>query len=303
MLGLGQMGGAIAESLLAAGFEVRGYDPSPACCAALRAAGGVVATSPADAVREVAVAITSLPTQEALEDVLGGSSGLVAGARQPLVVIETSTLDVAGKEHALAMTAGSAVTLLDCPLSGTAAQARRRDVVVYSSGDEDAVERCADVLAGFARSTVHLGAFGNGTRMKLVANHLVTVHNAAAAEAMVLAERCGLDPARALAALTSGAGTSRMLEVRGPSMVAKQYRTDGMRVRTHLKDVRIIGDFARTSGVAVPLFAASAQLYVAAVAQGHGDDDTAAVHAVLAGLAGLPPTTEPDAADRDDAGA
>ena len=100
------------------------------------------------------------------------------------------------------------MTLLDCPLSGTGAQAVTRDLAVYASGEEAAFGRCREIFAGFARATHYLGAFGNGSRMKFVANLLVAVHNVAAAEAIVLGTKAGLDPQRILEVIGSGAGNS-----------------------------------------------------------------------------------------------
>ena len=170
---------------------------------------------------------------------------------------------------------------------------RTKDVVVYASGDTAALARVEPVLAAFSRDRIDVGAFGNGTKLKLVANLLVAIHNVAAAEALLVAERAGLDPRAALAALTAGAGTSRMLEVRGPLMLEGAYGAT-MRVRTFAKDLDIIAEFARGLSCPTPLFAAAAQVHLAALAQGHADDDTASVFAVLRLLAGeagpIPPS-------------
>ena len=119
-----------------------------------------------------------------------------------------------------------------------------------------------------------------------MANLLVAVHNAAAAEALLLAQRSGLDLEATLRALTPGAGTSRMLEVRGPLMISGEYGDATMKVRTFRKDTDIIGQFAGTLGCPTPLFSIAAQLNLAALAQGHGEEDTASVFAVLDRLAG-----------------
>jgi 3-hydroxyisobutyrate dehydrogenase-like beta-hydroxyacid dehydrogenase len=207
-------------------------------------------------------------------------------ARPGLAIVETSTLPLAVKDRARHLLEDGGATLLDCPISGTGAQLRTKDVVVYASGDTAALARVAAVLAAFSRDWVDLGAFGNGTKLKLVANLLVAIHNVAAAEALLVAERAGLDPRAALAALTAGAGTSRMLEVRGPLMLEGAYGAAGMRVRTFAKDLDIIAEFARGLSCPTPLFVAAAQVHLAALAQGHADDDTASVSAVLRLLAG-----------------
>ena len=144
--------------------------------------------------------------------------------------------------------------LLDCTLSGTGAQARVKDLIVYASGDRKSCRRVATVLEGFARAHYYVGAFGAGSKMKFVANLLVAIHNVAAAEAMVLAMKSGLDPALVLKVVADGAGSSRMLQVRGPMMVKGDYSEATMKVKTWQKDMTIIGDYARKIDCPTPLF-------------------------------------------------
>lgn len=283
------MGGQIAAHLLAAGYQVTGRDISADRASALADLGGTPAASPAETAARADTVIVSLPSVRAFTEVIGGPGGIAEAARPGLAVIEASTLPLDVKEDARRLLAGHGAALLDCPISGTGGQLRTKDVVIYASGDSAALARVAPVLAGFSREVIDMGAFGNGTRLKLVANLLVAIHNVAAAEALLLAERAGLDPRTALAALTAGAGTSRMLEVRGPLMAEGAYGTASMAVRTFQKDLDIISGFARDLGCPAPVFGAAAQVHLAALAQGHGDDDTASVFAVLRRLAGGDP--------------
>jgi 3-hydroxyisobutyrate dehydrogenase-like beta-hydroxyacid dehydrogenase len=140
-------------------------------------------------------------------------------------------------------------------------------------------------MQGFARAHHYVGAFGAGSRMKFVANLLVAIHNVAAAEALVLAMKAGLDPALTLKVIADGAGNSRMLQVRGPMMVRGRYAAATMRLSLFAKDMKIIGDFARQAGCPTPLFAATVPIYTAAAAMGREAEDTAAVCAVLEELA------------------
>jgi 3-hydroxyisobutyrate dehydrogenase-like beta-hydroxyacid dehydrogenase len=137
----------------------------------------------------------------------------------------------------------------------------------------------------FARAHHYVGAFGAGSKMKFVANLLVAIHNVAAAEALVLAMKAGLDPAMVVKVVGDGAGSSRMLQVRGPMMVKGDYSEAMMKLDTWQKDMTIIADFAREVGCQTPLFSASAPLFAAAIAMGHHADDTAAVCAVLEKMA------------------
>jgi len=280
-IGLGVMGSALSAHLLAAGWEVAGYDVDPGALAAHQDRGGTGVASSAEVARHAEIVVTSLPTAQALRDV---SRELAAHPGR--VVIETSTLPLTVKEEARDFLAERGCVLLDCPLSGTGGQAQRKDVVAYLSGPADAKARAEPVLRAMTRGIHDVGAFGNGSAVKFIANLLVAVHNAAAAEALVLAERAGLDLATVLAAVSDGAGTSRMFEVRGPAMAAADYSGPGVRTSVFGKDLQIIGGFAHDMGSPTPLFGLASALYTAALAQGRGDQDAACVHAVLRAMAG-----------------
>ena len=285
MIGLGIMGSAMSYNLLRAGFPVIGYDVSDQARKAHEKAGGKVAKSVAEVAKGVETLITSLPSYKALAAV---SEELGASTKSSHVVIETSTMPIAVKEAARAAVAKSGAVLLDCPLSGTGAQARAKDLLVYVSGDRKAYDRVAKVMDGFSRAHHYIGAFGDGSKMKFVANLLVAIHNVAAAEAMVLGMKAGLDPATVLKVVADGAGGSRMLQVRGPMMVAGDYSEATMKVEVWQKDMTIIGDFVRELDCPAPLFAASGPIYNAAMAMGLAKEDTGAVCRVLEEMAGAP---------------
>ena len=278
IIGLGIMGSAMAANLLRAGFTVVGYDPVAACRRRHREAGGVVAANAAEVAEAANIVMLSLPSVLALTEV----SDRIAKAKRPRqILIETSTLPIAAKEAARKRLAAAGVTLLDCPLSGTGAQARTRDLAVYASGPRAAIRRCVPVFKGFARIHYDLGKFGNGSKMKFAANLLVAIHNVSTAEAVILARRSGLDPALAVKVLGDGAGSSRMLQLRGPMMARRAYRDATMKIEVWQKDMAIIDEFARKLKSPTPLFSATRAIYNAAMAQGHARQDTAAVCAVL----------------------
>jgi putative dehydrogenase len=285
-VGLGVMGGAMSSHLLTAGFPVLGFDLDPRRRADHEARGGTVCDSPAEVARGADVVVTSLPSAAALVAVLDGEDGLSAGAGAGLVIVETSTLSPQTKLDGYERARAWGATLLDCPMSGTGQQARDGDLIAYLSGEEAAKERALPALRAFTRAQYDLGAFGQGTRMKLVANLLVAVHNAAAAEALLLAQRSGLDLDQVLAAVGDGAGGSRMLQVRGPLMAAGRYADATATVATMRKDNELIAAFAAEVASPTPLFSTTAVLYQAAVAQDRLDEDTACVFGVLQRLAG-----------------
>ena len=285
MIGLGIMGSAMSYNLIRAGVRVVGFDVAPSARAGHKRAGGIAAMSPRDVARRADIVITSLPSERALAEV---AAELAKSATRGTVVVETSTLPIEVKTAARDVLAKRGVTLLDCPLSGTGAQARAKDLLIYVSGERAAYTKIAPVLPGFTSAAYYVGPFGDGSRMKFVANLLVAIHNVAAAEAMVLGMKAGLDPAMILKVVAGGAGGSRMFQVRGPMMVKGDYSEATMKNEVWQKDMTIIGDFARELDCPTPLFAASAPIYNAAMAMGLGKEDTGAVCKVLEEMAGRP---------------
>jgi 3-hydroxyisobutyrate dehydrogenase-like beta-hydroxyacid dehydrogenase len=280
------MGGAFAKHLRAARFNVVGYDLAAARRTALRKLGGNSATSAAEVGAATRILITSLPSLPAFEAALFGNDGIATGARKGTIVIEASTLPLDVKEDARKRLAKSGVILLDCPISGTGAQAAAKDIVIYASGDRRACARCKAVFAGFARNAYYCGEFGVGSKLKFIANLLVTIHNLSTAEAFVLAERAGVDTDLMYRVIKDGAGTSRMFDVRGPMMVGGNYLPATMKVDVYQKDIAIIRAFAAQVGCPTPLFSLSKRYYDMAYAAGFEKHDTAAVHAVLRKVAG-----------------
>ncbi|MGD2126462.1 MAG: NAD(P)-dependent oxidoreductase [Desulfobacteraceae bacterium] len=287
MIGLGIMGSAMSANLLKADFSVLGHDIVPERVEDLVNRGGAAAASCREVADNSEVVITSLPSIEALQDVVFGKDGLLAGAKEGLIVIETSTLTLEAKQEAYEGAKAVGMDVLDCPLSGTGAQAARKDIVVYASGNQEICEKCLPVFNGISRANYYVGEFGMGTKMKFVANLLVTIHNVSAAEAFVLGMKAGLDPEMILKVIRDGGGTSRMFEVRGPLMVAGKYNEPTMKVDMHQKDIKIITAFANELQCPTPLLSAAAQIYTTALANGRAKQDTASVCAVLEEMAGL----------------
>jgi 3-hydroxyisobutyrate dehydrogenase-like beta-hydroxyacid dehydrogenase len=285
-VGLGIMGTALSANLAKAGFEVIGFDIDATRMEALTGNGGHSAASAGDVAQRCDLIVTSLPSPEALHATVSGPGGILSAKRKGLILSECSTLALADKERARAALAAGGVAMLDSPLSGTGSQAARKDILVYSSGERTAYDAFVPVYREISRASHYLGAFGNGSRMKYVANLLVAIHNVAAAEAIVLAERAGLDPAEAHRVISDGGGSSKMFEVRGGLMAEGRYTPAQMKIDLFMKDLDIIGNFAAGLHCPTPLFSASVQVHTAALAQGHAKDDTAAVHAVLEQMAG-----------------
>jgi 3-hydroxyisobutyrate dehydrogenase-like beta-hydroxyacid dehydrogenase len=284
IIGLGIMGGAFARHLAAGGWKVVGFDLDEKQVAHARAAGVEIADSAAAVAEGAGEIITSLPTPAAVLDTARAIAGTNAKGR---IVAEASTLSLEDKLAFQRILGEAGHTALDCPMSGTGAQAAAKDLVVFASGETAAIRKLEPAFNAFTRKVWDLGPFGNGSKMKFVANLLVALHNVAAAEALVLAMKAGLDPRRVVEVVGSSAGTSRMLEVRGPLMVESRYLPATVRSTVWKKDVTVIGEFAAGLACPTPLFDLSASLYRAALAMGHGAEDTASVCAVLERMAGI----------------
>jgi L-threonate 2-dehydrogenase len=283
MIGLGIMGSAMSANLVKAGFKVYGYDPIASARARLKKAGGIACNSVGELAKHCSQVVFSLPSEAALDQVCAELNAANAGA---MIAAETSTLPETAKLRAFKALAKHKIQLLDCPLSGTGAQAITKDLAIYASGNSKAIKAFIPVFEGFARARYDVGAFGNGIRMKLVANLLVAIHNVSTAEAILMGVRSGLDAAMIVKVVADGAGGSRMFQVRGPAMVNRTWSDATMKVSTWQKDMRLINDALQATDTPAPLFASTMPIYNAAMALGHGMDDTAAVYAVLERLIG-----------------
>ena len=278
VIGLGIMGSAIAGNLLQDGFEVHGYDADARRHKALAKMGILVAADVAAVALNSKIILLSLPSVIALEMV---TDALVIAAGRGTIVAELSTLPAQAKDASRQKLAAAGIELLDCPLSGTGAQAKTRDLAVYASGNPQAIKKIKPVLAGFARAQYNVGEFGKGMQMKLVANLLVAIHNVSTAEALLLGTRMGLDARQIVDVVSDGAGGSRMLQVRGPMMCDRSWDNATMKVDVWEKDMNLIGDAIKSHCVPAPLFSACIPIYHAAQALGNGERDTAVVYDVL----------------------
>jgi putative dehydrogenase len=284
IIGLGIMGGSFAKNLVAAGFRVVGFDVDLTARRTAAKAGVELVKSAAEVAAAAPTVITSLPKPKALQATVEE----IAAAKLPArVIIEASTFTLQDKQRAEAVLRKAGHIALDCPISGTGSQAKVKDLVVYASGNSKAIARNRNVFLSFARAVHDLGKFGNGSKMKYVANLLVAIHNVASAEAMVLGIKAGLAPQQIFDLVSAGAGNSRVFELRAPMMVEGRYDDPTMKISVWQKDMSVIGDYAQELGCPTPLFSATLPVYAAAMSTGHDAHDTAAVCAVLEAMAGV----------------
>ena len=285
IVGLGLLGSAVAARLIRAGESVVGHDVVAERGAALARLGGTAASSLEAVVAAAEVVCTILPTPAAVEEVLLGPRGVVALGRAGQTVVQMSTISPALTERLAATLHARGLVFLDCPVSGTSGMVAAGSGLFLAGGDAAAIARCRPLLESVLPRVVAVGRAGQASLLKLVANLLVGLHSAAAAEALELARRGGLDLDLALEVLTASAAGSRMLEVRGPLVVRGEFPPQ-MKLDLFLKDLRLIREAADAAGARVPLTDAATRLYAAARDAGHGGEDLAVVARVIADGAG-----------------
>ena len=282
VIGLGIMGGAFAKNLVKAGWHVVGYDTNAARRREAKRAGVEIAQNAVQLAAAVPTILTSLPKPEALADTV---RKIAAAKLKRKLLVEMSTFKISDKEKVAAVLRKAGHQTIDCPVSGTGAQAKNRDLVFYASGDSKLIAKIRPLLSAFGRGVFDVGPFGNGSRMKYVANLLVAINNVASAEAMVLGMKAGLDPRMIVDLITAGAGNSRVFELRAPMMAKGRYDDVTMKISVWDKDMQVIGDYARRIRVPTPIFNATKGIYIKAMKSGLGGRDTAAVCAVLEKMA------------------
>jgi 3-hydroxyisobutyrate dehydrogenase len=280
IVGLGLLGHAVAGRLLAAGHAVVGYDVVLERRDALAALGGTPASSAAAVAAEAAGVCTILPSLATVESVVLGPDGLVGAAPAGRTVIQMSTISPALTRRLAEAARARGVEFLDCPISGTSGMVARGEGIIFAGGTRAAFDRWRPTLEAVLPRAVFVGEAGQAMYLKLVANLLVALNSAAAAEALVMARRGGLDLDLVLDVLGTSAATSRMLEVRGP-MMAKGEFPPQMKLDLFMKDLHLIQEAATSAGAELPLTDVAARLYAAAQSAGHGGDDLASVVTAL----------------------
>ncbi|WP_186200945.1 L-threonate dehydrogenase [Burkholderia gladioli] len=288
VIGLGAMGLGVARSLLGAGFRVHACDLREDVLAAFAAEGGVPCATPAELGARCEVLITLVVNAAQTEAVLFGEQGAVPAMRAGSVVISSATVapDFALQLGARVEAAG--LLMLDAPVSGGAARAASGEMTVMSSGPAEAYAACEDVLAAIAGKVYRLGAeHGAGSKVKIINQLLAGVHIAAAAEAMALGLREGVDADALYEVITHSAGNSWMFENRVPHILDGDY-TPLSAVDIFVKDLGLVLDTARRSKFPLPLSATAHQMFMSASSAGHGGEDDSAVIKTFPGIT-LPP--------------
>lgn len=284
-IGLGIMGGPMAANLVKAGFEVTGYNRSPAKVEQFVAAGGHGAKDIAEAVAGADVVATMVPDSPDVQEVLAGEGGVFDSARSGALIIDFSSIrpDVAA---ALAAEGGKrGFRVLDAPVSGGEAGAVEGVLSIMVGGDAGDFEAAGPVFDAVGKTVVHVGPAGSGQTVKAANQLMVAGHLELLAEAIVFLEAYGVDTEAALRVLGGGLAGSTVIQRKGPNMLARDFKP-GFRIALHDKDMGIVTAAAREAGVVIPLGAAVAQLVASLKAQGDGGLDHSALLKLVAQLSG-----------------
>ncbi|CAG2140272.1 L-threonate dehydrogenase [Cupriavidus numazuensis] len=284
VIGLGAMGNGVAQSLLRAGFTVHACDLRPDVLQRFADAGGVPCASPAELGSRCDVVVTLVVNAQQTEAVLFGAEGAATTMRPGTLVIASATVPPSFAEALGRRLGEQGILLLDAPVSGGAARAASGEMTMMTSGPAEAYSLAEDVLAAISGKVYRLGnAHGAGSKVKIINQLLAGVHIAAAAEAMALGLREGVDPDALYDVITHSAGNSWMFENRVPHILSGDY-TPLSAVDIFVKDLGMVLDTARTSKFPLPLSAAAHQMFMMASTAGHGGEDDSAVIKIFPGI-------------------
>jgi len=291
LIGVGAMGSGVARCLLDKGFAVRGYDVRPEPLDQLRSDGGIACTSSEEAAKGADLAVLLVLNADQVEDAVFGSHGLTQTLRPGTVIVSATTMS-ASRARALASRAVEAgFAWLDAPVSGGTLRAAEGTLTSMVGGDSADIDRARPVLEAYSRDVFHLGEVGSGSTAKMVNQVLVYCHLAAAAEAMTLCSKLGVDRQAVYDVICTAMGASAIFESRVPRLIDGTYQSGGS-LRIALKDLGIVEETARELSLALPMTAQATQLFRATAAAGMLDQDDLAIARLLAHMAGLPASNQ-----------
>ena len=280
-IGLGIMGKPMARNLLAAGFPVAVHSRGQRPVDEVVAAGAVRADGPASVAAGSDITITMLPDTADVEQVLVGAGGVIEGVSEGSLVIDMSSIDPEPTRTMAAAFAAKGVAMLDAPLSGGEKGAIDAALSIMVGGDDTAFARATPVFEALGKSIVHVGPSGAGQVCKACNQLVVAATIEAVAEALLLAERSGVDATKVREALLGGFAGSKILEVHGQRMLDRTF-DPGFRIKLHRKDARIIEGAAAETATPIPSFAIVTEQLQKAVDAGDGERDHSALYAELA---------------------
>jgi 2-hydroxy-3-oxopropionate reductase len=274
------MGAPMARNLLKHGYPTTVWARRPEAMAPLLTAGATAAESVTQLAAASDIVITMVTDTRAVEDVVFGARGIAHGARPGALVIDHSTIDPDGARQIARRLLAQGVEMLDAPVSGGGSAAEAGTLAIMAGGSTTAFDRAHPVLSCYAKSIVHIGPSGAGQVAKACNQICTIVNQLGAAEAMLLAERAGVDPRKVKEALMGGFAASRMLDLQAPKMIAREFEGK-VESRLHHKDIHIVLDLARAFGIELPASSAAARVLDQLQQRGGARQDSAAIFGVL----------------------
>jgi putative dehydrogenase len=281
-VGVGKIGLPISENLIKSGFRVLGYRRSS--LADFEKIGGVAAKSPADIGGQCDIVLSCMPNSAAMDDVVNGPDGLLKTARPGQIVVELGSHPVPDKEKHVAAFAAKGAAFVDGEVSGTPSMVSGRKAVIYLAGDEAACKTVEPVMKGATDMCMYFGKFGSASRVKLVNNMLVTINIAAAAEAVALGLKAGVDIDMMVKAIANGSGGSTQFAIRAPMMAHRKFKPPMASSIVLSHYFGMIDSFADSAGSATPMFDRAVELTERCIEMGLGDEDNAAMIEVLTAM-------------------
>jgi 2-hydroxy-3-oxopropionate reductase len=279
-IGLGTMGTPMVRNLLKRGYAVTVWARRAEAIAPVAADGAAVGQSPADVATKSDIVMTMVTDTKAVEEVVLGEHGIASGARPGSLIVDHSTIAPDGARRIASALEMRGVEMVDAPVSGGSMAAAAGTLAIMIGGSKAAVQRVTPVLSSYAGHIVHVGASGAGQVAKACNQICTIVNQLGAAEAMLLAERAGVDPRAVKDALMSGFAASRMLDLQAPKMITRDFE-GRIESRLHHKDIHIVLDLARAFGIELPASAAAAEVLDRLQESGGARLDSAAVYEVL----------------------
>jgi 3-hydroxyisobutyrate dehydrogenase-like beta-hydroxyacid dehydrogenase len=273
-IGVGKIGLPICEHLIKGGYRVLGYRRGS--LAAFEKAGGTAAQSPAEVGMQADIVFTCLPSDEALEEVILGPTGLIHSARPGQIIVEFGSHSIPVKEKYVQPLATRGAVFLDGEVSGTPGMVAARKGAIYIAGDEAAAEKIEPVVKSFTDLYLYLGAFGSATKVKLINNLLVGLHIAGTAQAMAIGLHAGVDTGRMIKAIAGGSGSSTQFGIRAPWMAERRFmpqQGSAPGLAHYLEGAKELAD---SVGAKTPLLDCLIEIYAQAL-PGIGERDVAAI--------------------------
>ena len=276
LVGLGLVGTAIAERLLAADFDVVGFDIDSARCRHFKQLGGKAAGSSAEVAQAAKRVVLSLPDTNIVRQVVEGPAGILEAKTPPKYIIDTTTGDPDETVVLAKRLAQREIYLLDSTISGSSRQVRDKKAVFMIGGEKAAFETCRDIFQTLSEKIFYLGPSGNGSKAKLASNLILGLNRAALAEGLVFANKLGLELETFLEMLKATPAYSAVMDTKGKKMLNDDFSAES-RIRQHHKDVSIIIKYAEKHGQELPLSTVHMDVLEKAITAGDGELDNAAI--------------------------